>query len=393
MARVVHPLPLLPIERRRRQAGAGQVLTKGDGAVNGLSALTHISPALAAVIIATAVMFAVAVGFLVAAARLRRANMRKAKVWSRLENRLSAIIGSILHGSAEPDVLHSRIRPSEHMVLLDYLYKLMTHESRESRRELYRQLARPYLSELEKRARTGDPWQRARAIRTLAELAGRDAGPAIVAGLDAPEPHVAMTAARAYAQVGLGPVDALLERIERYHHWDRRLLRSVLVSFGPDAAPALARLYADLTLEPYSRAVCADALAELDYRDAGDVAALTLWEQEDVDLVAASLRLLRAPASALQLDVVRELCTVDDEVVRGQAMACLARIGDEADLVSTVEPALRDPSPWVARSAAQGLAERNATVGMPSAAPGVPARTDARPPAAPSLTHAVARPE
>jgi HEAT repeat protein len=338
-------------------AGARTTLTKGMH-VTVLPDLTRMSPALLAVIVATAIMFAVAVGFLGAAARLRRANSRKAALWTRLETKLDAVVASIVHGSADAEVLHSRIKPAEHVVLLDYLYKVATQEKRPARRQLYMNLARPYLGELEKRARSGDVWQRARAIRTLAELAGRDAGETILAALDAPEPHVAMTAARAYAQVRLGRVDALLARLPRYHNWDRRLLRSVLVSFGPEAAPALADTFADLTLDPYSRAVCADALAELEYRSAGDVALRVLVEEDNIDLVAASLRLLRAPAAAGQRHVVRQLCQAEDEVVRGQAVSCLARIGDDADLVDFVKPALLDESPWVARAAAQGLTER-----------------------------------
>src|SRR5690606_5382494 len=130
-------------------------------------------------------------------------------------------------------------------VLLDYLYKALMQERRPSRKDLYRELARPYLPLLEDRARDGDTWQRARAIRTLAELADYEARPQIVAALDDPAPHVAMTAARVYAQLALGPVDPLLARIDRYRNWDRRLLRSVLVSFGPVAAPALHQRMAD----------------------------------------------------------------------------------------------------------------------------------------------------
>jgi HEAT repeat protein len=321
--------------------------------------ITRLSPALLAVVIATAVMFAVAVAFLFAAARLRRANRRKAEMWARLENRLDTVIGSVVHGSAPASTLHERIRPEERVVLLDYLYKLMTREARPARRALLQDLARPYLAELEKRARAGDVWQRARAIRTLAELAGKDARGAIMAGLDASEPHVAMTAARAYAQVGLGPVDPLLARLDRYHTWDRRLLKAVLASFGPAAAPALAQTLRDTTLPPHSRAVCADALAELDYGAAADIATKVLEQEDDIDLVAASLRLLGTSPSTAQRRVVRQLCADADEVVRGQAVSCLARIGDDADLVGYVKPALSDPSPWVARAAAHGLTLRS----------------------------------
>jgi HEAT repeat protein len=157
-------------------------------------------------------------------------------------------------------------------------------------------------------------------------------------------------------------VDALLARIDRYHHWDRRLLRSVLASFGSAAAPALAAAFADRTLPPYSRAVCADALVRLDYGEASEAAGQVLLEDDDLDLVAASLRLLGMRSSPAQREIVRDMCRLSDEVVRGQAVGCLARIGDEADLVDIVEPALLDASPWVARSAAHGLTVRTGRV-------------------------------
>jgi hypothetical protein len=52
------------------------------------------------------------------------------------------------------------------MVFLDFLYKSAVREERPVRRQLCRSLALPYRRALEERLRTGDAWQRARAIRT-----------------------------------------------------------------------------------------------------------------------------------------------------------------------------------------------------------------------------------
>jgi HEAT repeat protein len=323
--------------------------------------LRDISPALAVVILCTVAMFVVAISFLVAASRLRRANSRKAELWAALEVQFGQQVQRIAYGEAPVAALHARIGRGEQVVLLDYLYKAMVQEARPARRELYAELARPYLGQLEERARTGDTWQRARAVRTLAELAGANAAATIFAALDDPAPHVAMTAARVYAQQGLGPVDPLLERIERYGSWDRRLLRSVLVSFGRPAAPALHALMADASSPAPVRAVCADALASLDSRGVGETAAAILRGTEDVDLVAACLRLLRPPATEAQREVVRRLCRAEDDVVRGQAVACLARIGRPEDM-ELLNLATADLSPWVVRSATLGLAYRGVAV-------------------------------
>jgi HEAT repeat protein len=333
-----------------------------------LRGLGNISPALAAVIISTLVMFAVAISFLVAAWRLRRANRRKAAVWARLEAQLGVTVERIAAGTADPGELQSRRWSSNAAILLDYLYKALIQERRPERQALYRELARPHLGLLEERAWSGDAWQRARAVRTLAELAGRDAAPTIVTALDDAAPHVAGTAARVYAQLRLGPVDQLLARIERYRHWDRRLLRAVLVTFGPAAVPPLAALLGDRSASSHVRAVCAEALAELDggpAAAAADVEAI-LRTETDVDLLAACLRLLRAPVSRQVVEVVRGLCDSPDDVIRGQAVGCLARVGEEQDL-ALLERSLGDGSPWVVRSASLGLAFRGAPAGTEGA--------------------------
>jgi hypothetical protein len=329
--------------------------------VNPLSSLQGASPALIAVVLSTAAMFAVAISFLVAAARLRRSNMHKAKVWQRLEGELGEVIAGIALGKAGVEALHERVASSEHMLLLDYLYKSVVRDPDARRRRLYREAAKPYLHLLMDRARTGDVWQRARAIRSLGELAGVRCEAVVVAALDDPAPHVAMTAARMYARLGLGGVEALLQRIDRYLSWDRRLLRSILVSFGSPAVGPLHALLADEGASDQVRAVCADALAALEFAAAGDTAAAILQSPHDTDLHAAALRLLRAPATATQREVVRRLCTSRDEVLRTQAMACLARIGEGADMAALVR-ALSDPSPWVVRSARNGLEARGIDV-------------------------------
>ena len=328
-----------------------------EDAVGYLLELSRSSPAMGVLLLSTATMFAVALSFLVAAWRLRRANNRKAAAWARLEASWGTLVESVALGYAEPEALHRRIASKQWLIFLDYLYKLSVSEKRPERRALYRELAHPYVDVLEGRAREGDVWQRARAIRTIAELVGGDVNGAVMAALDDDAPHVALTAARTYARLGLGPIEPLLDRIERYQAWDRRLLRLTLSSLGPGAAPALHARFTDRSAAPRIRAVCADALADLSGIDANESAVAVLREETDVDLRAAALRLMRAPASERHRFVVRSLCAAEDPVVRAQAVACLARIGNDADL-GEVERALADLSPWVVINASRGLSRR-----------------------------------
>lgn len=320
-----------------------------------------LSPTMLVLLLTVAGMFVVALTFLGAAWRLRRQNDRKAGQWAKLESSWRTTIACLQHGLLDERALHERIEPSERLLFLDFLYKSMIAAEGAGTGELYRRLAAPYVSDLQGRVLTGDAWQRARAIRTLADLAGQDAGGVIADALDDPSPLVARTAARAYARLQLGPVDALLDRIERYREWDRRLLRATFATFGAAAADSLLARYANPHTPAVLRAVFAEALGELEFGGANGVALEVLETETDVDLVAATLRLVRAPAPERLREAVRPLCGSDDAVVRSQAVSCMARIGTEADLAG-VEQALADMSPWVVLSAARGLTRRRGPV-------------------------------
>ena len=337
--------------------------------MSGLFDTSETSTAMLVLIVSTILMFGVAISFLVTAWLLRRANNRKSENWAKLEASWGALVDRIASGTLPPDAMHRRVAPADRLMFLDYIYKSIHNETRPQYKQLYRDLAGPYLGDLESRVKAGDVWQRARAIRTVAELTGQDRGGVIMAALDDPAPHVALTAARTYARLGLGPIHPLLDRIERYQEWDRRLLRLTLASFGQAAAPALHDRLSNAAASPSIRAVCADALNQLDYPPANDTALTILREETDMDLRAAALRLIRPPVADRHRYVVRSLCAAEDPVLRAQAVACLARIGEESDL-SEVERALADLSPWVVLSAARGLTRRrNTPVGQAHATP------------------------
>jgi hypothetical protein len=324
--------------------------------VNAFLDLARSSTAMTVLVISTAIMFGVALAFLVAASWLRRSNNRKAAQWARLEYVWGSTIEDIAAGRLTPEALHQQIGVRHRLTLLDYLYKAIRDEASEPRRQLLVTLAAPYLNVLRRRAERGDVWQRARAIRTIAELGGMAGASTIQRGLDDPAPHVALTAARTYARLRLGPIEPLLDRIDRYGDWDRRLLRRTLASFGDSGTHALQAHFADPATPVSVRAVCADTLAELGF-NANETAIAVLREDAHVDVHAAALRALRAPAPDAQRDVVRELCASQAPVIRAQAVACLARIGDSTD-VKRLELALADISPWVVLSAFRGLGHR-----------------------------------
>lgn len=318
--------------------------------------LARSSIALAILLGFTLLMLAVAIAFVVAASLLRRSNNRKRMHWGEMERDWAVALDEIESGLLESEVLHASLSARDRLVFLDYLYKCATVGPVPERLALIGRLSEPYIAELEARAIQGDVWQRARAIRTLAKLRGEAARPAIEAALDDPAPHVALTAARAYARLRLGGVGALLERVDRYRDWDARLLRLTLAAFGPGAAPALHARFADAGAPEWVRAACAAALVELRYTGANETALAVLTSAAEVDLKAAALRVLAQPLTDAQRALVRELCSAADPIIRAQAVTCLSRLGDAAD-VAELERALGDLSPWVVLNATRALRE------------------------------------
>lgn len=309
----------------------------------------------------TVAMFAMVVVFMVAAWWLRRANDRKAAKWGALETKWKALLEAILGGKlAEPE-LHAQVAAGDRLIFVDFLYKQVINDQRPEWQLLCRRAAIPYLYKMTARVRDGDVWQRARAVRTLAELAGPEHTAAIVEALDDPAEHVAQTAARAYARLGLGPIEALLQRLDRYQPWDRRLLRQTLASVGPGGAPALQRSLENPAVPVHIRVICADALASLNCETANQSALQVLRGESDVELRVAALRLLRGEVTEEQREAVRALQQSADPLLQGQAVACLARIGNEVDMIR-LEAALDHSSPWVRFNAARGLRQRGTAV-------------------------------
>ncbi len=298
------------------------------------------------------------VGFLIAALLLRRRNNRKAEHWGSLERTWSSLLRAVCDGSADSAAIRSTIAPREELFFVDFLYKRALQTDDPEDRATLSRLATPYLPRIASRTRGGDPERRARAVKTLAELGGKSHGHLLVAALDDPSPLVAMSAARGLAQsAGASSVREIVSRIGRFSDWNRRFLRATLTQLGPPAIPALRDIVRERPLAPGVRAVCMDALAELDDRGAAELAELALWTEEDVDLRAAALRLLRRCGGPEHAEVVRPLCAHEDPVIRAQAVGTLATIGEERDM-AVLERAVHDPSAWVALHAARGLKSR-----------------------------------
>ncbi len=299
--------------------------------------------------------------FLIVALLLRRSNDRKARQWSEFERDWGELLGAVTRGEATSADVKAAVGRGRELHFVDYLYKQALRTEAADQRALLSRLAMPYLSRIAARTKGGDPERRARAVKTLGELGLSGYLSAVVASLDDPSPLVSMSAARVLAgSPGAPNVQEIVSRLDRFGDWNSRFLRSMLMQLGDLAAPGLRESAMDETLSPRIRAVCLDVLGHLEDEAAGGLAHAFLESDEDVDMWASALRVLRRCPNGDSLLLIQPLCDHPDPVIRAQAIGTLARLGDDKGL-GVLESALHDSSPWVVMHAARGLKQRGRT--------------------------------
>jgi hypothetical protein len=228
-------------------------------------------------------------------------------------------------------------------------------------RGVLRSLARPHLSLVAKRADSRREEVRARAIQTLGTIGLPDHAARVIAALDDRSPLVAMVAARALARAETPQyAPDVLAHLERFKGWDRRFLASMLAAMGPDVSGTLRWGLGDHGVEPWTRALLAEASYLQGDFLAGDVAARVLSETEDTELRASVLRLLSGVGRPEHAPAVRELCASPNPVIRAQALRALGTVGGQEDLQILLS-AMADSYPWAALHAARGAAVSGGT--------------------------------
>jgi HEAT repeat protein len=260
----------------------------------------------------------------------------------------------VLAGTTPPEALWQTVPTRDAFLFLDLLLRLSFRVGGAERAQLCA-LAEPFLPALLPTLAASRSADRARAALLLGTL-GTDDDLAIVAvSLHDPSALVAMTAAQTLARrqrVAYG--DDLLKVVDRFERWGRNYVASLLAAMGPGFIPALLRLYADTERSSETRAVAAETLRWLNATEAAATAAALLHTEDDREVTAASLRLLRRVGGSEHAATVRPFCTAADPVVRIHAVSALASLGD-ADDAPRLLMALSDPSQWVALGAARGV--------------------------------------
>lgn len=249
------------------------------------------------------------------------------------------------------------VEPSHRMLFLEFV---MDHARalRDPERGLVEALATPYTPALLPALRSSDPLRRARAVEMLGQLGLPAHNRDVLVALGDSSGIVAMVAARALAREGdPDHLEPILRELPRLEDWSPHYLASLLLSFGPPAAPRLRALMADRNAHAGLRGVAAEALAGLNDLQAADLAASCLRDVEDADLATDLLRLMAKLGHGGHVPGIRPFVYREEPHVRAAALRALGALGGAEGDVALLRRGLNDPSPWVAIHAARGLRE------------------------------------
>ncbi len=328
----------------------------GDILEAALQSLPTQSRAFLAVTIAMAVLVSLSAFFAIYAIWLRVRNDIQAARWADREARWTGLTLEALAGERTVDELASVVGRGERLPFLDFLLRYARRLTGRER-DRVKELAVPFLPELERLLTDRDAYRRARAVQTLGALGLPHHNEILVEAVHDESPVVSMLAARALAAHGgtkyVGPI---LSNLDRFEHWGTEYVRSLLVSLGSEAAPALREVMRDVDRSIRVRVLAADALRNLHDLEAIQPAAEILSREPEPDLAAALLRMMSVLGGPEHIGLIKGLLQHDHFAVRAQAYSALGALGREGP--ELLEAGLADPSPWVALHAARGMRDR-----------------------------------
>ncbi len=324
--------------------------------------LLSVSEVLVVLLVCTLVVLATSLLLAAAAVAFRRRNARRR---TRMDERSAAwrdAVQEVLYDGADASELSNSVSPSDVPYFLNLLLKYVRRLDGDERDTICR-LAEPHLHSVLHFMSHRSPTRRMRTIQMLGELRPADAQEPVVAALDDPSPLVAMVAATTLARHHAPEhAAAILDRLARFEHWRRDFLAAMLASMGADALAALRETLRDDERTPTVRAAAADALAALSDSAAADDARDVLVTTDDVELQAATLRLLASVGRLPHLPAVRQWLDPEQALpVRLAAIRAVGRFGGPEDVAPLVGAARDDPSPWVAIAAARALKDAGAS--------------------------------
>lgn len=286
----------------------------------------------------------------------RARNNRKSRKYYRLERVWEPLLLEILSDERAPESIKSHVHPDDVWQFLTYLSRYIARVDGEARQRLV-EAGRPYVKRILDKLHSWKVEKRAEVISLLHRMDPDQYDTAFKNALNDNSFLVNMVAARALARKGhVDNGEAILRHLDRLKIWSVNLLSSLIAQVGNGLSPALRALMIDRDEPDWKRTVAIEILHKLYDFKAGDYAHVICTPEENREVVAAYLRLLRVIAEEKHIPYIKQVCERDDPVLLAHGIRILIHLEKEK-YPACLSRAMDHPSIWVVINAAWGLKE------------------------------------
>lgn len=289
---------------------------------------------------------------------LRYANMRKEKAWADREAVWRPMMVKVLAGESPPGHLQALVTSADRFLFIDFLTRYASRFDDHERR-MIETMAEPHLPLILPRLHSPDLDLRTRAVMTVGMLGTSSHAGLLVEALEAEEPLIVLTAARALCRLQDEEcVRAVLERIHVANAWSINFLSRVLASAGAAAKVPCREVLRDTRRSPWIRILTAETLRVVHDLASPEVARDLIRSEPSTprDVLCACLRLIRDLGTERHLDAARDLWGAEDDAVRLSAVSALGGAGTREDL-PRLRLMIQDDNQWVVWAAIRGILE------------------------------------
>ena len=287
---------------------------------------------------------------------LRAKNNRKSRKYYRLERIWEPLLLEILSEERAPESIKSYVHPDDIWQFLTYLSRYIARVDGEARQRLI-EAGQPYVKRILNKLHSWRVEKRAEVISLLQRMDPDQYDPAFKKALKDRSFLVNMVAARALARKGqVENGKAILKHLNRFEIWSVNLLSSFIAQVGNGLSPALRALMTDRNKPAWQRTVAIETLHKLYDFKAGDYANVICTPDENREVVAAYLRLLRVIGEEKHIPYIKQVCERNDPVLLANGIRILVNLEKEK-FPTCLYKAMDHPSIWVVINAAWGLKE------------------------------------
>ncbi len=316
--------------------------------------LPRLEIALQILILTVVFIFVLTLIIAMAVVLLRMKNNRNARRYHRLEKLWEGKIMEMLHNEEYETLPSIDIPGKDQLFFVQYLYRFASR-LRGQELQIIKALALPYLPMIASKIHRGYPELRARNINILATLGFPEYIKPITQALKEDAPIVKMAAARILAHPDYPEhVDLILPVLSSFDEWSMNFLSSMLSEMGPHIAPQLREELMNSEASTRVRVAAAEALRRIGDLAAPDSAVQVLELDEDPELSATCLKILRDMGTPRHRPLLLDLVNSPSEIIRIHALAALGSVGSREDS-GIFREGLDDSSSWVALQAARAM--------------------------------------